>query len=58
MPMSIGMIRKRERERVAQQQLETKEETYICKECGKEYKTYRGLMAHLESKHGGDSNEL
>lgn len=55
--MSIGMIRKRERERMAQQQLETKEETYVCEECGKEYKTYRGLVAHLESKHGGDSNE-
>lgn len=27
------------------------EKVYICKACGKEYKTEKGLMKHIETKH-------
>lgn len=43
--MSIGMIRKRKKQR------KTEQEVYICKICGKEYKTEKGLLKHIEAKH-------
>lgn len=47
--MSIGMIRKRQRE----QQIieEIIEESYKCPFCDKEYKTKKGLDNHIETKH-------
>ena len=33
------------------QQKKKSEEVYICKICGKEYKTEKGLIKHIETKH-------
>jgi hypothetical protein len=34
------------------------EEVYICKVCGKEYKTEKGLLKHIETKHkDGEQHE-
>lgn len=30
---------------------EVKQDVFICKECGKEYKTERGLNNHIKTKH-------
>ena len=30
---------------------EVKQDVFICKECGKEYKTERGLNHHMKTKH-------
>lgn len=45
--MSIGMIRKRQRE----QEQQIIEESYRCPFCDKEYKTKKGLDNHIETKH-------
>lgn len=34
-----------------------KEEIYVCPECGREYKTQRGLKGHMEREHGGIDEE-
>ena len=31
--------------------IEVKQDVFICKECGKEYKTERGLNNHIKTKH-------
>ena len=31
--------------------IEVKQDVFICKECGKEYKTERGLNNHMKTKH-------
>ena len=31
--------------------VEVKQDVFICKECGKEYKTERGLNNHIKTKH-------
>ena len=30
---------------------EVKQDIFVCKECGKEYKTERGLNNHIKTKH-------
>jgi hypothetical protein len=47
--MSIGMFRKRRQQELNKKQV--KEEVYRCKFCDKEYKTEKGLMNHIETKH-------
>ena len=49
--MSIGMTRKREREAAEKAKMEEKVEDFTCPICGKEYKTEKGLNAHMTSKH-------
>lgn len=40
------------------QQKKNSEEVYICKVCGKDYKTEKGLLKHIETKHkDGEQHE-
>ena len=41
----------RAKEMLEAQQKKKSEEVYICKICGKEYKTEKGLIKHIETKH-------
>lgn len=38
-------------EEAKQKKSESEAAVYVCKVCGKEYKTERGLIKHIETKH-------
>lgn len=43
---------------IEETQQKKSEEVYICKVCGKEYKTEKGLLKHIETKHkDGEQHE-
>ena len=49
--MSTYSLRRVMKEMAKKEVEQSKEEVFVCEHCGKEYKTEKGLKAHIEQKH-------